>query len=70
MPIDVFEHMKKAALIDVNNVDFLLECLGRIHRFDLVKKLSFDIDAVKEKLPTFNKIPKFRFVNLCQRSSQ
>lgn len=62
MPIDVFELMKKATLIDTNNVDFLLECLCRIHRFDLVLKLGFDVDAVREALPTFKKISLYRFV--------
>ncbi|XP_052812845.1 caspase-8-like [Mya arenaria] len=58
--LEIFENMKKALLIDVNNVDFLLECLGRIHRFDLVRKLGFQVDAVREFLPSLNKIFPFR----------
>lgn len=59
--LELFQHMKKSLLIDVNNVDFLLECLGHIRRFDLIKKLGFDMDLVKSALPSLNKISRFRY---------
>ncbi|XP_053385490.1 caspase-8-like [Mercenaria mercenaria] len=58
--LEIFDIMQKMVLIDVNNVDFLLECLGRVHRFDLVRKLGFQPDAVRDHLPNFKKLYPFR----------
>lgn len=58
--LEIFDMMKKQVLIAENNQDYLLECLGRVHRIDLVRKLGFQPDAVKEFLLSFNKLLPFR----------
>ncbi|XP_060560660.1 caspase-8-like [Ruditapes philippinarum] len=58
--LEVFDIMKKMVLIESNNVDYLLECLGRVHRLDLVRKLGFQPDAVRNHLQNFKKLLPFR----------
>ncbi|KAL3854129.1 hypothetical protein ACJMK2_013407 [Sinanodonta woodiana] len=47
--IDIFEILENSGKIQVGNVDFVLECLIEMHRLDLVKKIGFDPNSVKEK---------------------
>ncbi|XP_052235568.1 caspase-8-like [Dreissena polymorpha] len=58
--LEIFEYMKKAGMIDLNNVDFLLESFARIHRYDLINKLGFSSDDVRKVIPTFKQVPDFR----------
>lgn len=59
--LEMFDTMKKHVLIADNNFDFLLECLARIHRVDLTRKLGVQPEAVRNHVHEFKKIFPFRY---------